>query len=268
LLEGKSSLQTVSADKIIRGAIALLRPLHSKNLRNPDEENINVVAHYQWYLRGILTKELEWADNSHWSAAWKAVWGTPKQERIELFGMSWTNPFWVLDQLMQRIPRRLQVGVVHGDFHPRNIVLTGYGEPHIIDFGWSGDRHHIAQDFALLECNLRFLVQTPAIPFQDLLTIARWINVEEAPPSNVVNSAASDRVKLICTLRNALPQHFAPTTNWGIQYVVPLFLIGMGLFKHLHECENQVSAHLTVLALGDYIAKRLLPDWPQQPSKI
>lgn len=262
VLQGKCTLEGVNAEKVINGAIALLRPLHSKNVRVALEGNINVVEHYQWYLRGILTEKLDWADSKHWSNAWKKVWGDHTQESTELFGRTWTNPFWVLEQLKVCPKQKLQLGVVHGDFHPRNVVLTGYGEPHIIDFGWSGDNRHIAQDFALLECNLRFFVQTPSIPFNDLLLIARWIDVGDDPPAALSSPAAAETVKLIGIVRNLAPKHFDSGTNWGMQYAVAVFLIGLGLFKHLHECENQVAGHLTVLSLADYIQKEIIGKTP------
>ena len=141
-------------------------------------------------------------------------------------------------------------------------MLTGYGEPHIIDFGWSGDNRHIAQDFALLECNLRFFVQTPSIPFNDLLAIARWIDIGQEPPTALSSPAAAETVKVIGIVRKLAPNHFASGVNWGMQYAVPVFLIGLGLFKHLHECENQVAGHLTVLSLADYIKKEIIAKIP------
>jgi len=49
------------------------------------------------------------------------------------------------------------LGAIQGDLHPGNIVYTRGGRPAIIDFGWASDKAHVAKDFVLLECNLRFL---------------------------------------------------------------------------------------------------------------
>ena len=47
------------------------------------------------------------------------------------------------------------LGAVHGDLHPKNIVLGNYGNVQIIDFGWAGVDPHVVVDYALLDINIR-----------------------------------------------------------------------------------------------------------------
>jgi len=260
LLKDQCKIQGAKAGEVIRDAVGLLRSLHGKGLP-PKYRDENIVRHYCWYLRDILDKRLQWpSSSSDWAAPWKSVWANHTQENISFWGRRWKNPFWVLDQLRRlRRPQRLLCGVVHGDFHPRNIVLAGTAQPHIIDFGWSGDDRHIGQDFVLLECNLRFLVQQPALPFADLQGLSSWIEFGSRGPSPLTTDYVRNRVRLIAELRNAACTHFPLDTNWDIEYIIPLFLTSLGLLKHMTDCENQLAGHLTILSLANYISSNVLP---------
>lgn len=256
----KQDLPDVKPEVIVTDALELVRPLHQKGLGAPEPRPDNIVAHYNRYLRGILTKQSEWpAEPEDWCSKWKAVWASPDVENISQFGSPWKNPFWVLDQLCRIPNQQLQCGYVHGDLHPRNVVLTGYGEARIIDFGWAGAGRHISQDFVLLDCNLRFVVQHPDLPIEDLRALAGWIAFDQNSVPVLSTPTAKQRFDLLKILRSAAQKRFHKDTNWDIEYVVPLFLTALGLLKHMSNCENQISAHLTILALADYIAKNVLP---------
>jgi hypothetical protein len=259
LLKGRCRVVGATAEKVVSEAVKLLRPLHSKGLVEPQPVKLNLVKHYRWYLREVLDGQLEWPTKRvHWTALWKKMWGPHTQEKVSHLGTKWTNPFWVLDRLRKLRDQSLLCGVVHGDLHPRNIVLAGSAEPHIIDFGWAGDRRHISQDFVLLECNLRFFVQEPALALADLRAMAAWISFDQQIP-DLTGELARGRVRLINLLREAARSHFPPNTNWDVEYVVPLFLISLGLLKHMSDCENQLAGHLTILSLANYVAENLLP---------
>ena len=261
LLKGQCRVKGAKAAEILPQALQLLRPLHCKGLLEPKYIKKSLVEHYRPYLRDLLDSQLEWPTaREHWATRWQSVWAPPNQENIRQFGNSWRNPFWVLDQLRRFPDRRLICGVVHGDLHPRNIVIAGHAEPHLIDFGWAGDRRHITQDFVLLECNLRFFVQEPALPFHDARLMSSRIGFDKGPQAaSFTTDAARERAELIDKLRQGVRLHFPPDTDWDVEYVVPLFLTSLGLLKHMTNCENQLASQLTVLSLGGYISKNLLP---------
>jgi hypothetical protein len=259
LLKGECTVEGAKTEDVVTQAFELLRPLHNKGLTKPNYQKTNIVRHYQWYLRDILNKRLEWpTSNPHWTVPWKAVWGPHTRKDIKQFGASWKNPFWVLDRLRSFPDQNLLCGVVHGDFHPRNIVITDRAEPYIIDFGWSGDYRHISQDFVLLECNLRFLIQQPAVPFADLRSMSDWIGFDDNKTPSLATDIARKRAKLITNLRKAARAHFPPSTNWDVEYIVPLFLTALGLLKHMTDCENQLASQLTILSLAQYISTNVL----------
>ena len=261
VLKGKCRVKGVEAESVIREAIELLRPLHDKNgLAIPTYLECNIVRHYLRYLRGILREPAEWPDTGEdWALPWKTVWALHAQENVGQFGLEWKNPFWVLEHLRRSRNLRLLCGVVHGDLHPRNVVLTGTGHAHIIDFGWSGDMRHISQDFVLLECNLRFFVQNPALPFEDLLRMSAWIRFDESAPVDFASIEALQRVRLITAFREAVRRHYPSDTDWDVEYVLPLFLTALGLLKHMSDCENQLACHITILSLAGYISTYVLP---------
>jgi hypothetical protein len=171
----------------------------------------------------------------------------------------------VLDRIRKLPEALLSCGAIHGDLHPRNVILGEKSEPFLIDYGWARDSQHVAKDFVLLECNLRFVTLPPEIPEKDVLAMCTWLSMRDAPPS-VTDPVCEVRCELIRTVRRSLvsviaesPKGAAPQLFWITEYVAPLFLVALGLFQHLPNYSNQLAARLTVLSLATYI-NGLLPD--------
>jgi hypothetical protein len=136
-------------------------------------------------------------------------------------------------------------------------VFSENSVPQSIDFGWTSNDSHIAKDFVLLECNLRFVLLRPDVSSLDLTAFTSWLKYDQSSPA-FVNSHLSAMAKAITLLRREAQSMFPPDTDWNIEYIVPLFLVALGLLKHLKNYRNQIAARLTVLELATLIAKEVL----------
>lgn len=232
---------------LLESIFRLLMPLHRRGGLAAVRKR-KIVREYSWYLR-----ELE----ETWIEQLVRTWGDRNQTTIFDFERKWINPLWVLGRLkgLPHVP--LFCGAVHGDLHPRNIVLSENLDPHIIDFGWSRDDAHIAKDFVLMEFNLRSVVLRPNISFRAVEQMAQWIEFDSHCP-RTKHQYLDERLELIQALRNIAGRHFPADTDWDNEYVVPLFLVSLGLLKYIRESDNQISARLTVLYLAKYIKEKVL----------
>lgn len=218
-----------------------LKPLHMRGGKVQSESR-SLAIEYEKYLREVNT----------WGEAWHSIWGPGTEKTIEAHGLKRTNPFWVLEKIRKLKPTLIRCGAVHGDLHPKNILFSDHRSPHVIDFGWAEDNAHVAKDFVLLECNVRFMVLRPEIPTNDLQKLCNWIDFTAAPA--VTDQHCQLRVRLIEKIRNKAREALHPSTTWETEYVIPLFLVALGLLKHLRDTDNQASAISTVLALSDWLA--------------
>lgn len=141
-----------------------------------------------------------------------------------------------------------------GDLHPRNILFSSQKAPHVIDFGWAEDGAHIAKDFALLECNVRFMVMRPEITPSELHDLGRWIGFDGDAPL-FANAYCQSRVNLVKCIRGRARNVFPEDTDWDVEYIIPLFLIALGLLKHLRDTDNQAAATSFVLSLANYLGQ-------------
>jgi hypothetical protein len=226
-------------------AFKILDDIHG---HSPRVQMKNLIQEYKPYLRGI-------EDAGLWGERWKAVWGPKSAQETGDLGRRWTNPFSILSKLSRRKKQKLRCGTVHGDFHPRNIVLTNEGLPRFIDFGWAQKNAHIAKDYALLECNLRFVALRSDVPIRDLVAMARWVGLNQRPPK-VESPHCRERVSLIGSLRQIIKTKFGDGLEDEREYNWSLFLIALGLLKHIHHFDNQIAARLTVLSLASHVARK------------
>lgn len=242
----RPSTQTFDCVSIIENVFRQLMPLHRRN-GSATRQDRSVLEEYKWYLRN-------YSDKDSWGEDWLGFW---KGDEVEELGYKGPNPFSVLKRL-EDVKLPLYCGAVHGDLHPHNIVISDTGSPHIIDFGWTQDNAHIGKDFALLECNLRFVWLDTALSMQAIDTLTSWISFTEPAPKTGEKDCDS-KIELIKKLRELAQTHFPPDTDWDREYVVPLFLIAFGLLSHIASFRNQVAARLSVLKLAQYVDERVLP---------
>lgn len=233
--------QVEVAERTLESVFNLLRNCHTR-LGTARREERPFGLEYAWYLRGLGTV---------WGREWEELWGTAAEDRIVGGGDSDVNPLWLIERL--RFERReMYVGAVHGDLHPGNVVLSRGGQPAIIDFGWALDRAHVAKDFVLMECNLRFLTLKPQVRPAEIDAFEDWIAWGSPPPPGL-GEYLDGRIKLILLLRAKAAQVFPEDTDWGREYIVPLFFVAFGLLRFAPQLGNQQAAIRFVLSLARHI---------------
>lgn len=224
----------------------LLTPLHRRG-GTAKRERRQFAKEYAEYLRDF---------EKSWGKDWGRVWASESEPDVEEFGTTYKNPLWVLGKL-KSFGGNIYCGAIHGDLHPKNIVLSESGIPRIIDFGWTNYDSHIAKDFVLLECNLRFVLLRPDVSSIELTAFTSWLRYEQDPPP-LANEHLAVMVKAITRIRQEARLMFPPETDWNVEYIVPLFFVALGLLKHLKDYRNQIAARLTVLELATLIAREVI----------
>lgn len=229
------------ASQVLEATYSTMRNLHVPFGRRKRDTR-NVIVEYEWYLRGL---------GQIWGPEWEAVFGHCSNAITRFSAREWANPLWLVDQL-KGVSYEFAIGAVHGDLHPGNIVIASHNQPRIIDFGWAHDDAHIAKDFVLMECNLRFLFLRPQLSSEEVDRLASWIQLEVDTPE-MVTTYCKDRCNLILTLRALARQALGEQADWDREYLIPLFLVSLGLLRFAPQLGNQQAAILTVLALATHI---------------
>ena len=237
------------ASQILEKTFHQLRNLHHRlNKAHPEERCYS--DEYKRYLRKL--------DDGVWGSEWREAWGTSDVKHVEDSGGRFANPFWCLEGIRD-LRKPMYVGAVHGDLHPGNIVLTGE-QPRIIDFGWAEDGAHIAKDFVLMECNLRFLTLRPQLNQGQVYALCDWIEWD-APIPDGLDDYTRDRAKLIMALRKIAKETIQVNDqepDWNWEYIVPLFLVALGLLRFASQLGNQQAAVRFVLVLANKMEQLLL----------
>jgi predicted unusual protein kinase regulating ubiquinone biosynthesis (AarF/ABC1/UbiB family) len=139
------------------------------------------------------------------------------------------------------------LGAVHGDLHPKNIVIDGDEVARIIDFGWAQPASHIVIDYVLLDLNLRGTTLPSQLGEGEVLSLAGFLRPGQDKAT--LNGMARRRAEIIEQEIWARAQKSA-VTDWEREYLVPMLLVGYGLLVHLDSARNQPALVATVLSLA------------------
>ena len=235
----KNNVHIVS--QVLQATYATMRNLHVPFGRRK-RSNRNVIVEYEWYLRGL---------GRIWGAEWEAVFGLPTASTTQFAGREWANPLWLVEKLKE-VSCDFAIGAVHGDLHPGNVVIASENQPRIIDFGWAQDDAHIAKDFVLMECNLRFLFLHPQLASDEVDRLAGWIQWGAEAPDRLT-PYCNDRCSLIRVLRGHAREVLGEQADWNREYLLPLFIVAFGLLRFAPQLGNQQAAILTVVALATHM---------------
>jgi hypothetical protein len=143
------------------------------------------------------------------------------------------------------------LGAVHGDLHPKNIVLTGYDGVQIIDFGWATNARHVVVDYVLLDLNLRGTTLPSQIDEGAILSLARFLKPDD--DLDALPTPVRARAEVIRNVIWKKAKERAIETNWTEEYLIPLLLVGYGLLVHLDRARNQPALIATVLQLSELL---------------
>lgn len=236
-----------SAKKIkirIKNILKALTYWHSNNQR-PKRCNRSFSDEYLGYLRDV----------GGWKKNWEFIWGNLDSTVVYDFNTLWVNPFWLLDELLS-YEAQMTVGAIHGDLHPRNIVISENSSV-LIDFGWANGDAHIAKDYVMLEANFRFQSMTHKYSHEYLVNLSKSITSEE------ILRSPEPVLQCIGVIRNSFLIHHQNFTeghgyNELYEYIIPLFIVSTGLLKYIEDIGNFESARLSVLELGNYINAKVI----------
>lgn len=234
---------TRAVSSVLHATYATMRNFHVP-FGHRRKRRIDVVTEYQWYLRGL---------GSVWGEEWEPVFGPATAAATQFAAKQWTNPMWLVSQL-NGLSCDLSIGAVHGDLHPGNIVIASGNRPRIIDFGWAQDDAHVAKDFALMECNLRFLFLRPQLASDEVERFATWVQWDDERPVEL-GGYCSGRCDVIEDLRGHARAVLGSDADWDREYLLPLFFVAFGLLRFAPQLGNQYAAILTVLALATHLER-------------
>lgn len=242
-LRGASDEHWVRVEKCVSEALDAVHSPHRSAYGQPLRESQSYQAAYEWYLRGTT----DGAKKRHIP---NLVFGSAPE--LQAFGRTWANPIPLVEELMKNGEFSGCVGAIHGDLHPKNIVLNHENAARIIDFGWARRHAHIVQDYLLLDLNLRGVTLPSQLAEGDLLALAGFLRPSQ--DFAILPKAVRKRGEIIQKViwKKALDR---AVTDWKSEYLVPLLLVSYGLLVYLDSARNQPALVATVLSATQEIRK-------------
>ena len=236
----------VSVDRTIEDALIHIDVLHRKRKKKPERGSVCYRNAFEWYLRNTWVNG-GMAERQHIP---ERIFGS--RNTVFAFGREWHNPRLVLEELLTKNEQiDVALGPVHGDLHPKNIVLDKQQVPYIIDFGWSHNKAPLVVDYILLDINLRSITLPSQFDESSMLELAEFLDFERE--ISMDDCVLRSRARIIKKrIWSAARVH---VRDWISEYVVPFFVIGYGLLVHLDNARNQAALVASVLAAGDYIRR-------------
>jgi hypothetical protein len=233
--------------RCVAQALDAVHKPHCATFAKPVRKKLTYGGAYKWYLRG--TTDLKgrcYIPNS--------IFGS--EPTVQAFGQTWCNPAELVEELTSSAEFIGHVGAVHGDLHPKNIVLDHEDVAQIIDFGWASGEAHIVQDYLLLDLNLRGTTLPSQIAETDVLALASFLS--PAQDIDQLPEAVQKRAAIIKDVIWKRAQDRA-VEDWEKEYLIPLLLVGYGLLVFLDSARNQPALVATVLAATREIRKHYKP---------
>lgn len=241
-LSGRDKIDWAKVSGLIAQALDVMEPPHQGGRGKPSLTTVCYADQFERYLR--KTTETGEKGRSHMPAA---LFGDGSV--TEAFGRKWVNPALLVRRVLhQRMSFASVLGPVHGDLHPKNIVLDAANAVQIIDFGWATINRPIVVDYLLLDLNLRGITLPSQISEQCILKLASFLRPEhnlEALPHTV-----RGRAKIIQDVIWHKASERVVRHDWATEYMIPLLLVGYGLLVHLDSARNQPALIATVLQLA------------------
>lgn len=227
---------------LVAQALDAIEPAHRAGRAELPASDIDYASQYDWYLRKTTLD-----DSTSVKYIPSSLFGD--DVTTSMFGSSWPNPSLIVRKIIDRGMRFTGfLGAVHGDLHPKNIVLGAYDAVQIIDFGWAAVDRHIILDYVLLDLNLRGTTLPSQISEGAILQLAGFLR--DADDVDGLPESVRARARIIRDVIWKKARGRAIVGDWDHEYLVPLFLVGYGLLVHLDSARNQPALVATVLQLA------------------
>lgn len=168
------------------------------------------------------------------------------------------HPIVALSRLQRE--SRCKIGAVHGDLHPRNIILDRKHQLYLIDFAWSHRARHILIDYVLLENSLRFFLFPKFVNLNEQLEVDKllldekgYIKIKKIFYTTRAKRKAYERLAvLVGTIRRWARKDVGEKYYSFNNYLLSQFIVLYGLLKF-----EEYDIYIALRALG-LIADRLL----------
>lgn len=231
-------------ERLVGEALDAVQPPHAFGMARMPRVSIRYAEDYERYLRKTQP-------SGRARHVPEGLFGLGTE--VEAFGRTWPNPVRIVDSIVGNgLTFEGVRGAVHGDLHPKNIVLSSLGNVQIIDFGWAWHPRHVLVDYLMLDLNLRGTTLPSQIDEASLLSLAGFLDPADQP--GTLHASVRNRARIIKDVIWAKAAD-SVVKDWDREYLTPLLLVGYGLLVHLDTARNQVALTATVLQLG----KRLEP---------
>jgi hypothetical protein len=244
LLSAQSDLSTSKVGRHLRDLYDLMYQVHRDGHVRCALRVMSYRQEYGPYLRGLEVAE---------APIPLALFGHESVTR--LFGEEWPNPGMVVRRILDLPSFNACAGPVHGDLHPKNVVIDRNQRVNVIDYGWASPSGHIIKDYVLMEANLRAITLSSHADVNLVRDFAGHLT-PSAPPISAWGPIAFREAITRSFLWKQVIQHRL-ASDWNREYLIPLFLVTFGLLKHMDDARNQTSLLLTVLSLGRHIDQQL-----------
>jgi thiamine kinase-like enzyme len=130
-----------------------------------------------------------------------------EDETIEIFDHKQLNPVFVYDHLLPT--KEVTVSLIHGDFHPDNVVMNSEHCPRIIDFRWSQE-HDIYLDFAMFEMSVRYWQDRNICFYMDPITkneIEKKLLTQKVNYDYLLSLTEDEKVKRMLIIVREIRRH-------------------------------------------------------------
>jgi serine/threonine protein kinase len=234
------------ASLCIQHALESIDHVHRNNKVNYNRNYESTYkAAYEWYLRGTLedTEKCNILDR---------LFGS--EPTVNMFCRSSANPNLIVKEIFNSDQKFSSTfGPIHGDLHPKNIVVGANDAVRIIDFGWVHKNGHILIDYILLDINLRCTTLPSQTSQAEILNFSEFLD----PNASIdkLSTVLHDRARLIKDVIWHRVLEKKLVDDWHSEYLIPFFLVSYGLLLYLDSARNQPAFVATVLA-----AARLIGD--------
>jgi hypothetical protein len=216
-----------AAEDNLRAAYRILTPAHDSGAT----ETICYYKHYSPYLRlrkGWLPQLRRTVDH---------------RDTLMAFGIAIRNPLSLLAQ-MKAHPKLTtgpaHLSAVHGDLHPKNILVGDIFKACLIDFGWANDNFHTIIDFVFMEASIKFFRLPWHARRSELVAFERALVDTSGETVELHDQDLKGALALIRMVRSLAAKYFDESQeNWFVrQYLIPLFFVTTGLFPYAASVVN------------------------------